>query len=137
MDAIDDTPQWRYPGGYQWLTLESAFPAKPLGQQNRVLSTGLPTGTYDLVSYKPPADLFLTFANTACTEDGMRQFADQFGLLGLVGESEGAVQVVLKSDPEVSVRLRLEWADETAAELLGRVNCWSPGCASLRSSARP
>jgi hypothetical protein len=111
MDAIDDTPQWRYPGGYQWLTHDSAFPAKPLGQRDRVLSTGLPAGAYDLVSYKPPADLFLTFANAACTEDGVRQFADRFGLLGLGGESEGAVMVVLKSHPEVSARLVLEWAD--------------------------
>src|ERR1700722_16361248 len=119
MDAIDDTPQWRYPGGYQWLTHESALSAKPLGPRDRVLSTGLSTGAYGLVSYKPPADLFLTFANTSCTEDGLRQFADQFGLLGLGGESEGAVMVVLKSDPEVSVGLRLEWADGNRRGALG------------------
>jgi hypothetical protein len=101
MDAIDDTPQRRYPGGYQWLTHDSVITTKPLDQRDLALSTGLPAGAYDLVSYKPPADLFLTFANTACTEDGIQQFANQYGLLGLGGESEGAVMVVLKSDPEV------------------------------------
>jgi hypothetical protein len=137
MDAIDDTPQWRYPGGYQWLTLESAFPAKPLAQQDRVLSTGLPTGTYDIVSYKPPADLFLTFANTACTEYGMRQFADQFGLLGLVGENEGAVKVVLKSDPEVSVGLRLESADGNRRGVMGTgelLSAWQRQLQELRQA---
>src|SRR6267154_47187 len=109
MDAIDDTPQWRYPGGYQWLTHDSAITTKPLDQRDRVLSTGLPAGAYDLVSYKPPADLFLTFANAACTEDGMRQFANLYGLLGLA-ETEGAVRVVLKSDDKASIGLELESA---------------------------
>src|ERR1700722_16068247 len=120
MDAIDDTPQWRYPGGYQWLPHRNPATTQPLDRRDRVLSTGLPAGTYDLVRYKPPVDLFLTFANTACTEDGMRQFADRFGLLGLAGESEGAVMIVRNSDPEAAIGLRLESADGTRRGALGK-----------------
>jgi hypothetical protein len=136
MDAIDDTPQWRYPGGYQWLTHESAFPAKPLGQRDRVLSTGLPTGAYDLVGYKPPADLFLTLANAACTEDGIQQFANQYGLLGLA-ETEGDVGVVLKSDAEASTGLMLEWADGNRRGALGRgelLSAWQRQLQELRQA---
>jgi transposase-like protein len=110
MDAIDDTPQWRYPGGYQWLPHESAITTNPLDQRERVLCTGLPTGGYSLVDYRPPANLFLIFANTLCTEEGMLLFANQYGLLGLT-ESEGAVMVRLKSDPEAAVGRLLEWTD--------------------------
>jgi hypothetical protein len=87
--------------------------------------------------YKPPADLFLTFANTACTEDGIQQFANQYGLLGLGGESEGAVMVVLKSDPEVSARLVLEWADGNRRGAMGTgelLSAWHRQLQELRQA---
>jgi hypothetical protein len=136
MDAIDDTPQRRYPGGYQWLTHDSVIPTKPLDQRDLALSTGLPAGTYDLVDYKPPADLFLTFANAACTEDGVRQFANLYGLLGLV-ESEGAVRVVLKSDAKASIGLELESADGHRRGAMGTgelLSAWQRQLQELRQA---
>jgi hypothetical protein len=137
MDAIDDTSQWRYPGGYQWLTPKNVISTKPLDPHARVLSTGLPTGAYDFVGYKPPANLFLIFANALCTEEGIRQFADQYGLLGLAGEAEGAVSLILQSWPETSVWLRLGSADGNRSGALGSgelLSAWQRQLQELRQA---
>ncbi len=137
MDAIDDTPQWRFPGGYQWFSNECVFPAQPLDPQDRVLSAGLPTGAYDVVGYKPPANLFLVFANASCTEEGIRQFANQYGLLGFADEAEGAVGLILKSWPEGSAGFMLGSADGSRQGALGSgelLSAWQRQLQELRQA---
>jgi hypothetical protein len=138
MEAIDDTPQWRYPGGYQWLTSESAITAQPLDQQARVLSTGLPTGAYSLVGYRPPANLFLIFANSPCTEEGIRRFANQYGLLGLAGETEGAVKLLRSVPPRASLTEASGQDLRTSSRAVGTgelLSAWQRQLQGLRQAA--
>jgi hypothetical protein len=138
MDAISDALQWHYPSGYQWLPSEVVSTTKPLDPRDRVLSTGLPVGDYNLVDYKPPANLFLIFANTACTEEGIQQFANHYGLLGLAGEAEGAVKLALKSWPQASVSLKLAGADGQPSRALGTgelLSAWQRQLQELREAA--
>src|SRR5258708_3101711 len=94
MNAIDDTTGWRYPGGYQWFGPETAISSSLKGKSDLVLTTGLPEGTYDFQTYKPPLNLFLIFADTPDTKEGIKHFADQYGLLGLANNRDGAVMLM-------------------------------------------
>jgi hypothetical protein len=84
---------WHYPGGYEWLDASRAISSDPVAKSDMVLTTGLPEGAYHFESYSPPPNLFLIFADTVDSEEGVKQFADQYGLLGL--EREGAVMAAL------------------------------------------
>jgi hypothetical protein len=110
MDAIDDKIAWRYPGGYQWLSARRAIRSVPVAKSDMVLTTGLPEGAYHLESYNPPANLFLSFAETKDTQESVKQFADNYGLLGLT--TGGAVTVALPSSAS--------GPSETAARGTGR-----------------
>jgi hypothetical protein len=99
MNAIDDAPQWRYPGGYQWFDADAALlqpkiepSPRATSQPDFVLTTGLSAGTYESERYLPSPNLFLLFADTPDTKEGIRSFADLYGLLGLNGP-DGAVML--------------------------------------------
>jgi hypothetical protein len=140
MNAIDDTTRWRYPGGYHWFGAETAlkqgFSAKTAlspastGESDLVLTTGLPDGAYSFENYKPPPNLFLIFADTPDTKEGIKRFADQYGLLDL-GQRDGAVMLPVgaaygspKKRPLGTGELLSAWQHEVR-EMRQAVNLWS------------
>jgi hypothetical protein len=102
LPAIDYINLYRYPGGYQWLSgrLIVGAAAAQL-ESDSVFTVGLPEGSYALELYKPPANLFLTLAETPLSEAEIKRFADQYGLLGLSG-GEGTVLLELKARDDAS-----------------------------------
>jgi len=97
MNAFDESSQWRYPGGYQWLPADRAAAPKRADKSDLVLTTGRPLGSYKVDAYRPPSNLFLLFAHTPETLDGIKRFADQYGLLGeevimVVGDASRATK---------------------------------------------
>lgn len=50
-----------------------------------------PVRPFEFELYRPPADLFLKFAELEETPEAIKNFADQYGLLGLQNPEEGAV----------------------------------------------
>jgi hypothetical protein len=140
--VIDYQNLWRYPGTYRWMSGE-LVPANSTSttKSDRVLTTALPMGTYDHAAYKPPPDLFLVFGETALTEESVRSFADQYGLLGL-SEQDGGVALALdcpavdtmpaalpfrgagKSRPLGCGELLSSWRREISA-MRDAINLWS------------
>ena len=51
----------------------------------------IPVRPFEFEEYRPPADLFLKFAEIEETPEAIKNFADQYGLLGLQNPEEGAV----------------------------------------------
>jgi hypothetical protein len=95
--------RWKYyEGGYEWQKvadakaryLSSPAPSKPIADSDRVLTNDRPTGSYEVISYKPPTDLFLAFSKTEPTKEGIKGFADKYGLLGFE-EGEGRVFITI------------------------------------------
>jgi hypothetical protein len=99
LPAIDYFNLYRYPGGYQWVSgkLIPAAADSPL-RSDSVLTVGLPKDSYDPAPYNPPPNLFLALAKTPLSQEGIKTFADQYGLLGLT-EGDGAVLLALKIAP--------------------------------------
>jgi hypothetical protein len=81
----------RYEGGYHWRrTTEAKYlssgPKPTLTRFDRedwILTTGRPTGSFGLTRVDPEADLFVTFAHVKPSREGIKEFADRFGMLGL------------------------------------------------------
>jgi hypothetical protein len=68
-----------------------------------VLTNGRPEGSYEVVSYKPPADLFLTFSKTELNREGIKAFADKYGLLGFEAEGGKAFFDILTTRGETDI----------------------------------
>jgi hypothetical protein len=51
----------------------------------------IPVRPFEYEEYRPPADLFLKFAEIEETPEAIKNFADQYGLLGLQNPEQGAV----------------------------------------------
>ena len=122
MDAIDDSPLWRYPGGYRWISPRRAFLKTPVSPAERVLTTGLPAAAFELEAYKPPPNLFLVLAETPINPDGIQHFANQYGLLGL---GDGGGGVLLAFDPS---------AEQDLARAESRTLTGAPGNGELLSA---
>jgi hypothetical protein len=95
----------RYEGGYEWqkaadaeATVSQPFaPRVPAPEADWVLTNDRPIGSYEDVPYSPPADLFLKFVKTERTREGIKEFADRYGLLGLK-EGRGRVFITIPAD---------------------------------------
>jgi hypothetical protein len=94
-----------YEGGYQWqeapdkhLRVPPPFAdANSAAKKGWALTTGRPRHTYQERVYFPPANLFLRFSETEPSKEGIKAFADQYGLLGLE-EGEGYLHFVPSSE---------------------------------------
>lgn len=95
MNAIDDSAHSRHRDGYRWFPeLEAPIAARSGAgqsgskQREPVL---VPMRPFEFEEYRPPANLFLKFAETEETPEAIKNFADQYGLLGLQNPEQGAV----------------------------------------------
>jgi hypothetical protein len=95
MNAIDDSTHRRHPGGYRWVPALGAPFAGPSSagrdDPKRREPALVPVRPFEFEEYRPPADLFLKFAELEETPEAIKNFADQYGLLGLQNPEEGAV----------------------------------------------
>jgi hypothetical protein len=95
MNAIDDSTHRRHPGGYRWVPYLGAPFAVPSSagrdDPKRREPALVPVRPFEFEQYSPPADLFLKFAEIEETPEATKNFADQYGLLGLQNPEEGAV----------------------------------------------
>jgi hypothetical protein len=95
MNAIDDSTHRRHPGGYRWIPNLGAPIARPRGagrdDPKRREPALVPVRPFEFEQYRPPADLFLKFAEIEETPEAVKNFADQYGLLGLQNPEQGAV----------------------------------------------
>jgi hypothetical protein len=135
--AIDYTNLWRYPGGYSWVSGKLILePANSKLIEDSVLTTGVAWGICDHEVYKPPPDLFLVLANTSLTQEAIKHFADQYGLLGL-GKNNGNVALTFPvspaSPPQAGVSLKDGIADQGLGEgeLLSR---WRDEITAIRDT---
>src|SRR5215472_6088832 len=83
MNAVSYSSSSRFPGGYRWFRPKGWRGPPQIADTDYVLSTGLDPREQDLEQYTPPSNLFLEFADTPLTLEGIRAFANRFGLLGL------------------------------------------------------
>jgi hypothetical protein len=72
--------------GYRWLKTQSQNIGKRVGNTDLFLTDRVPLGSkYGMIQYSPLKDhtaLFRLFAETEPTEDGILEFANEYGLLG-------------------------------------------------------
>lgn len=95
--------RWTYfEGSYEWQKADDAkarvsppFSDRiPVADSDWVLTNGRPIGTSDERIYHPPANLFLRFSETPRTKEGIRKFADRYGLLGLqYGQGQASITI--------------------------------------------
>jgi hypothetical protein len=145
---VDDAVQFswlRYEGGYEWRR-PKAYGAKYLSpgpkptliacdDDDWVLTTGRPFGNYGLARVVPEPDLFRTFGHVKPSREGIKEFADRFGLLGLP-QGHGAAYLSVKhdrppkSDGEAflgSGELLSSWCDHIGA-MSRAVDLWERSC---------
>jgi hypothetical protein len=135
MNAIDDTTGWRYPGGYQWFSAETAIGSTATDKSDLVLSTGLPEGTYDFETYRPPLNLFLIFADTPDTKESIKHFADQYGLLGLTNNRDGAVMLMSEARPGGLKELEVKGGNQSGALGAGELfSAWQRQIQEMRQA---
>jgi hypothetical protein len=95
MNAIDDSTHRRHPGGYRWVpALGSPFAVPSSAGRDdpkRREPALIPVRPFEFEEYRPPADLFLKFAEIEETPEAIKNFADRYGLLGLQNPDQGAV----------------------------------------------
>ena len=95
-----------YEGGYEWRKVQDDYArvpppfskGNPVADTGWVLTTGRPPDTYEERVYPPPANLFLRFSETEPTKEGIKAFADHYGLLGLE-EGEGYIRFPIPNEP--------------------------------------
>src|SRR5258708_36325935 len=95
MNAIDDSTYLRHPEGYRWIpdlgpqiVARNSEGRDDSKHREPVL---VPMRPFEFEEYRPPADLFLKFAELGETPEAIKNFADQYGLLGLQNPEQGAV----------------------------------------------
>src|SRR5882757_4076248 len=95
MNAIDDSTHRRHPGGYRWVPARGAPLAVPTSagrdDPKRREPALIPVRPFEYEEYRPPADLFLKFAEIEETPEAIKNFADQYGLLGLQNPDQDSV----------------------------------------------
>jgi hypothetical protein len=95
-----------YEGGYEWRKAQDEYTRVPplfskgnsVADTGWVLTTGRPPHTYEERVYPPPANLFLRFSETEPTKEGIKAFADHYGLLGLE-KGEGYIRFPIPNEP--------------------------------------
>jgi hypothetical protein len=81
VNAFEYRPLTRFSGGYRWYPPKGWKGPLPIADSDFVLSTGLSEGLSDEDQYIPPSNLFLAFADTPLHPEGIKSFADRFGML--------------------------------------------------------
>jgi len=94
MNAIDDSTHRRHQDGYRWgLALGAPFAVPSSAGRDdpkRREPALIPVRPFAFEEYRPPEDLFMKFAGLEETPEEIKNFADQYGLLGLQNHEEGA-----------------------------------------------
>ncbi|MFZ0245671.1 MAG: hypothetical protein WAL68_08340 [Candidatus Binatus sp.] len=95
-----------YESGYEWRKAQDDYArvpppfsrGNPVADTGWVLTTGRPPHTCEERVYPPPANLFLRFSETEPAKEGIKAFADHYGLLGLE-EGEGYIRFPIPNEP--------------------------------------